>query len=162
MQHFCGPTDHIASFDCDNATELATSARACKWRLATATTGMPQTNGAAERSVRTVKEGGGCGVVQSGYNAETFWPEMANASAFNIQPPFNRKHEDNRTHKSGHFKGLLIPFGALVDFMPQPDTKVVSMGSKTIPGVFIGCHVHPGGLWSGDYLVADYSPFTKD
>ena len=58
MQHFAGPKDHISSFYCDNAPELFTSARACKWRLATATPGIPQTNGVADRSVRIVKEGG--------------------------------------------------------------------------------------------------------
>ena len=46
--------------------------------------------------------------------------------------------------------------------MPQPDTKVVSMGAKTIPGVFVGYHIHPGGLWSGDYLVAELAPFRKN
>ena len=46
--------------------------------------------------------------------------------------------------------------------MPQPDTKVESMGAKTIPGVFLGYHIHPGGLWSGDYLVADLAPFKTD
>ena len=39
MQHFAGATDNIANFYCDNADELITSARACKWRIATATTG---------------------------------------------------------------------------------------------------------------------------
>ena len=68
----------------------------------------------------------------------------------------------NRRHKQGRFKGESVPFGALVDFMPQPDFKVVSMGAKTIPGVFIGYHVHAGGLWSGDYLVADLAPFRQD
>ena len=53
MQHFCGPKDRIASFYCDNAPELVTSARACRWRIATATPGMPQANGVAERSVTT-------------------------------------------------------------------------------------------------------------
>ena len=67
----------------------------------------------------------------------------------------------NRRHRLGRFKGQQIPFGALVDFMPQNDVKVESMGPKTIPGVFIGYHVHAGGLWSGDYLVADYSPSVK-
>ena len=66
MQHFAGrPTKSPVSIV---TTELITFARACKWRIATATTGTPQTNGVAERSVRTVKEGGGCGIVQSGYN----------------------------------------------------------------------------------------------
>ena len=36
------------------------------------------------------------------------------------------------------------------------------MGDKTIPGVFIGYHIHAGGLWSGDYLVADFAPFRQD
>ena len=49
-----------------------------------------------------------------------------------------------------------------MDFMPQPDYKVVSQGAKTIPGVFIGYHIHAGGLWSGDYLVADLAPFRQD
>ena len=75
MQHFARATDNIANFYCDNAPELITSARACKWRLATATTGMPQVNGVAEWSVRIVKEGGGCGIVQSGFNP-TWWPEV--------------------------------------------------------------------------------------
>ena len=38
--------------------------------------------------------------------------------------------------------------------MPQPDTKLDSMGGN-------GYHTHAGGLWSGDYLVADYAPFKK-
>ncbi len=36
------------------------------------------------------------------------------------------------------------------------------MGSKTIRGVLIGYHVPAGGLWSGDYLVADLAPFRLD
>ena len=51
MQHFAGSKDITPRFYCDSAPELIASARACKWRLATASTGMPQTNGVAERSV---------------------------------------------------------------------------------------------------------------
>ena len=36
------------------------------------------------------------------------------------------------------------------------------MGAKTISGVFIGYHIQPGGLWSGDYIVADLAPFRLD
>ena len=63
MRHFVGSKDKISNFYCDNAPELITAARACQRRLSTATTGMPQTNGVAERSVRTVKEGSSCGAV---------------------------------------------------------------------------------------------------
>ena len=54
------------------------------------------------------------------------------------------------------FDGPLIPFGALVNFLPSnPDDKeaVHPMGSKTIPGVFAGYHQAVGGLWSGDLFI---------
>ena len=68
----------------------------------------------------------------------------------------------SRRPGKGHFKGLQIPFGALVDFMPQNDMKIESFGNKTIQGIFLGYHIQPGGLWNGDYIVADCEPFKKD
>jgi hypothetical protein len=160
MQHFCGPKDRTASFYSDNAPELVSSARKLKWRLSTATTGMPQTNGVAENCVRRVKEGGGCGIVQSGLNAATFWPEAGQHFCFSANIAIVEGDSAyNQRHKAGRFKGQSFPFGALVDFMPQNDTRVESMGAKTIPGVFLGYHVHAGGLWSGDYYVVALSPF---
>ena len=47
----------------------------------------------------------------------------------------------SRRHGKGHFKGLSIPFGALVDFMPQNDLNIESFGSKTIQGIFPGYHI---------------------
>ena len=64
--------------------------------------------------------------------------------------------------EKGHFKGESVPFGALVDFMPQNDMKHGSMANRAIQGVFFGNHVHAVGVWSGDYYVADYGPFKKD
>ena len=46
--------------------------------------------------------------------------------------------------------------GALIDFMPQPEAKIDTWPSKTIKGCFVRHHVHSGGVWSGDYLVAEY------
>ena len=60
------------------------------------------------------------------------------------------------------FKGQQFPVSALVNFMPKPDVRVESMGPKTLPGVFVGYHVNPGGEWSGDYLVADLEYFRKN
>ena len=131
MPHFCGPTDHIASFYCDNAPELVSAARALKWRLATATTGMPQTNGVAENCVRGTKEGGGCGIVQSGYNSSTFWPEAGERYCFSTNIAIvDGDSSYNRRHKAGRFRGESIPFGALLELMPQNDTRVESMGAK--------------------------------
>jgi hypothetical protein len=121
---------------------------------------MPQTNGVAENCVRRVKEGGGCAIVQSGFNPATFWPPASEHYCFSVNIALiDGDSCYNRRHKQGHFKGQQIPFGALCDFMPQPDTKVESIGPKTLPGVFIGYHIHPGGLWSNDYLVAELSSF---
>ena len=117
MQHFCGPKDRTASFYCDNAPELISSARKLKWRLSTATTGMPQTNGVAENCVRRTKEGGGCGIVQSGLNAATFWPEAGQHSCCSANIAIiDGDSAYNRRRKAGHFKGQSFPFGALVAF----------------------------------------------
>ena len=121
FKHVAGPTDKIASFYSDNAPELAAAARECTWRAATATTGQPQTNGVATRHVRTLKEGGGCGIVQSRFKPK-WWNGVGEHSCFSK----NIAMEDgdssyNRRHGKGHFKGESIPFGASVDFMPQSE-----------------------------------------
>ncbi len=163
MQHFAGPRDKVQSFYCDNAPELISAATSLKWRLGTATTGMPQTNGVAENCVRRCKEGGGCAIVQSGLNPSKFWPYAGEHFCFaNNIAIVNGDSAWNKRHKKGRFKGMQIPYGALVDFMSQPDVKVASMGPKTIPGIFIGYHVNPGWEWSGDYLVAGLDYFRSD
>ncbi len=68
----------------------------------------------------------------------------------------------NRRYGRGHFKGERIPSGPFVDFIPQPDTMLDAIGGRTVPGLFVGHRTHAGGIWSGDYLVADYAPFKKD
>jgi hypothetical protein len=57
FKQWAGPKDKIQAFYCDNAHELVGAARKCGWRCATAITGIPQTNGLAERMVRKGKEG---------------------------------------------------------------------------------------------------------
>ena len=150
MKHFAGSKDRVSSFYCDKAPELITAARACQWRLSTATTGMPQTNGVAERSVRTVKEGSSCGIVQSRYSTK-WWPDAGEHFCFSRNVALvDGDSSYTRRHGRCHFKGERIPSGAFVDFMPQPDTKLDAIGGRTMPGVFVGCHTHAGGIWSGD------------
>ncbi len=162
MKYFAGSKDRVSSFYCDIAPELVTTARACQWRLSTATTGMPQTNGVAERSVRMVKEFISCGIVQSGYSTK-WWLDAGVHFCFSKSVALvDGDSSYNRGHGKGHFKGERILVGAFIDFMPQPDTKLDAMGGRSMPGAFIGYHTHAGGIWSGDYLVADYAPFKKD
>ena len=68
----------------------------------------------------------------------------------------------NRRRGKGRSRGERYPFGVLVDIMPQSDMKRESIGSKTIQGIFFGNPVHARGLWSGDYIVADFTPVRKD
>ena len=38
---------------------------------------------------------------------------------------------------------------------PKPmRDKLSKMGSRGVPGLFMGYHMHPGGRWSGDYWVS--------
>ena len=77
---------------------------------------------------------------------------------------------DNRTAYERRFNcpfpGQLIPFGAAVRHLPFRDRRnessvVPSVGDKTSPAVFIGYHMHPGGRFSGDYLMVDYASLVN-
>ena len=57
LQDFVGNTDSVGCLYTDNAEELNIAADELGWRHHTSTPGRPQTNGRAERSVRTVLEG---------------------------------------------------------------------------------------------------------
>ena len=37
--------------------------------------------------------------------------------------------------------------------------RSTNRSGKTIKGIFVRHHVHSGGIWSGDYLVAEYALF---
>eukprot|EP00971_Amphidinium_carterae_P194729 3864407-Amphidinium_carterae.1 len=52
------------------------------------------------------------------------------------------------------FKGELIPFGAMLDFIQQPskDNKQIKYAPRTVTGIFLGYFLQHGGKWKGDYL----------
>ena len=57
LQDFLGPKDRIESFYSDNSPELKIVAHDNGWEHTTSTPGRPETNGVAERAVRSVVEG---------------------------------------------------------------------------------------------------------
>ena len=98
FKQWAGSKEKIQAFYCDNAHELIGAARKCGWRCATATTGIHQTNGLAERMVRKSKEGGRCNIVQSGLSGK-WWPEGIRTYCFahsvellDGDSPYNRRH----------------------------------------------------------------------
>ncbi|MCP3878846.1 MAG: hypothetical protein GY701_10710 [Sulfitobacter sp.] len=81
FHEFAGTRDKIKQFYCDNSHELLAAARTVGWRCPTATPGVPQTNGLAERMVRKVKEGARCLLVQAGLPPK-WWTYAVRAFCF--------------------------------------------------------------------------------
>ena len=53
---------------------------------------------------------------------------------------------------------MRLPFGCLVQYKPSAARGVANLekfGARMSQGIFMGCHLHSGGKWSGDYLVLD-------
>eukprot|EP00972_Heterocapsa_arctica_P051095 7512146-Heterocapsa_arctica.AAC.1 len=67
----------------------------------------------------------------------------------------------NLRHGKGHFSGLKIPFGSLLDFRPPKVLlkEFAKFGKTAMPGVMLGYHVGIGGKWHGDYLVSPLQDF---
>ena len=135
------------------------AARGLKWPRDTSTPGVPQSNGLAERWVRSSKEGTAASRLRGGASIQ--WSRFAG-------PCFAFHHNMAGKQESPYFKrhGVecnadKIPFLALVDFMPTPKGEDTphSMGSKVRDGLFLGYHCHAGGKWSGDYYVAEFEHF---
>ena len=56
------------------------------------------------------------------------------------------------------FKGLIIPFGSLVEYHPvtaKDQSSFHQFGKKVLPGLFLGYALFAEGIWKGDILVAD-------
>ena len=56
-------------------------------------------------------------------------------------------------HAEDRFRGQLVPFGALANFLPGPTGNRPKLAGATIPAIFVGYHLAPGGKWKGDYLA---------
>ena len=53
------------------------------------------------------------------------------------------------------WSGELIPFGSYVEYLPPPTTHIdcPKAATKSVPGIFLGWAIQPGGKWSGDFQV---------
>ena len=57
-----------------------------------------------------------------------------------------------------HIKGLIIPFGSLVEYHPitaKDQYRIHQFGKKVLPGLFLGYALYAGGIWKGDVLSED-------
>ena len=163
LNEFVHPSEVVQSFYSDGAPELAKAARDLGWRHATSTPGRPETNGVAERAVRKVLEGARTALEHAGLPPK-WWPYAARhfCLASNVET-VDGYSAWGRRHGPGGFLGLRLPFGCLCDFKPSPTRgKVLTKFSpRAMPGIFLGYHLQPGGLWKGDYYVAARSDFGE-
>ena len=94
----------------------------------------------AERAVRRVIEGTRVALEQSGFPLK--WWTFASrhfCMAHNITKYAGVSPWAMR-HGRGEFKGLRVPFGALIDFHPSPvgESPSHKFSPNTVPGVFLG------------------------
>eukprot|EP00972_Heterocapsa_arctica_P022732 3346178-Heterocapsa_arctica.AAC.1 len=70
----------------------------------------------------------------------------------------------NLRHGEGHFKGLKIPFGSLIEFRPPKILLEESpkSGKTTMPGIMLGYHTNIGGTWLGEYYVSPLVDFQPE
>ena len=78
-------------------------------------------------------------------------------------PSAESKDEDSPWKKrfGTDFKGMVLPFGCGVWFMPAPTICENSQAAPRLSyGIFLGYRNQPGGRWNGEYLVADIDHFA--
>ena len=150
---FQGPKESVKYFYSDSSPELAKAATDLGWCHGTATPGRKESNGVAEAAVKAVLQGARSTLERAGFKpawwpaAVKHWCFAANTAIVDGESPWQLRHG------KGHFSGLMLPFGCLVDFKPSavkpgrrarrvPHPKFAPVAE---PGVFMGYHVLPRG-----------------
>ena len=116
--------------------------------------------------MRRVKQGTKINLSQSGLH-KSWWPYTGRHYTFARRS--NMVDGDstyNKRHAQGHCKAKRIMFGQLVDYLPTPSPKETKRSkdfvNRTRTGLFVGYHIQPGCLWSGDYLVVDWEKLQSN
>ena len=57
---------------------------------------------------------------------------------------------------------MLVPFGCRVFFKPSVNSKnqTLKFEDTTVPGIFLGYVLDPGGKWTGEYSAASIEAFA--
>ena len=163
----------------DGSKEIKRACKKHKIPHEVAGPGIPQTRGKIESIARVDIDGTRCNLENSGL-PPLFWPFGIVHFTFskNVQV-INGESAYNARLKNGHFNGILIPFGAYIEFRPLPhheDGALAAMmrtsdsrikkakrpkwSARGVPGVMMGYVTAPGGRWSRRYLVADLREFV--
>ena len=109
--------------------------------------------------MRRVKEGTSAVLLQSGLN-ENWWADSVECYTYlrNVTDLLSDGKTPYERRFGQPFKGLIIPFGSLVEYYPisvKDQSRIHQFGKKVLPGLFLGYALYAGRIWKGDVLVAD-------
>ena len=160
LQKFLKPVRNHKVIYTDNSLEFGKACEDLSWNLCTSTPHRSETNGIAERAVRRVKEGTSAVLLQSGLN-ESWWADSMECytNLRNVTDLLS----DGKTPYERRFgqpsKGLIIPFGSLVEYhhpiIAKDQSRIHQFGKKVLLGLFFGYALYAGEIWKGDVLIAD-------
>ena len=74
-----------------------------------------------------------------------------------VKTPYERRSGES-------FKGPIIPFGALVEYLPTSErdkARIHQFGKKVLPRIFPGYALIAVRIWKGDILIADIEELEK-
>ena len=143
----------------DNSLEFGKACENLSWNPCTSTRHRSETNGIGERAVRRVKKGTSAVLLQSGLDEKWRADSMECFTYLrNIQDLLSDGKTPYERRFGEPFKGLIIPFGSLVEYYPfsaNDQSRIHQFGKKVLPGLFLGYALYAGGNWKGDMMVAD-------
>ena len=143
----------------DNSLEFGKACEDLSWNHCTSPPHRSETNGIAERAARRVKEGTSAVLLQSGLN-ESWWADSVECYTClrNVTDLLSDGKTPYERRFGQPFGGPVVPFGSLVEYHPitaKDQSRIHQFGKKVLPGLFLGCALHAGGIWKGDVLIAD-------
>ena len=165
LRHFKGnrKVDVIYS---DNADELIKATRKIKAKHHPSVTGVPKSNAIVERTNQIVRDGVATALPRAGVPA-CYWSYGAPAWCMNYNCSV-RSQDDASTPwervNDERFKGILIPFGALVIHLPSPSRETYEQrkwDAKARFGVFAGYVLSSASGWTKKYQVWDLQAFIN-
>lgn len=137
---FIGPSQKVELMHTDNSGELIKAVEQLGIIHQKALPYRPQSNGVAERAVRTALEGTRCALLQSGVPHE-FWPFACRHYCFSRNVLILKGDSAwHKRHGKGQFKGPLIPFGCLIQFLPMPPhrSEQKKLDPKSVACIMLG------------------------
>ena len=119
LQKFLEPERKPKVIYTDNSLEFGKACEDLSWNHCTSAPHRSDTNGIAERAVRRVKEGTSSVLLQSGVN-ESWWADSMECYTYlrNVTDLLSDGKTPYERRFGQPFKGLIIPFGSLVEYHP--------------------------------------------